>query len=431
MKRSRLYLAAGAVFFVTGIPAWSADLPVSKSAPVDYVRVCSTHGEGFFYVPGTDTCIRIGGRVRADFGYSQPRGATIIETDANGDIVSASRDGRQRDATGFKAQARLEVDVRTATDFGLLRTFIRYEIEKNSGIFSEDEDGALVESAYIQWAGLTAGHATSFFDFYANDLNFGEGLVGSFGSDTTINLLAYTATFGDGFSATLSLEDRNTRQVNETWYDAAGQRLPDVVVNLRVEQDWGSAQLSGALHQLNSASLHGPFAQRVDTTYGFAVQGGVTINLPAFAEGDVLWLQGAYADGALNYLGVGDVEAGDFLSIATDGAIVNGDVKTTRGWNATAAFLHYWTPSVRQSVFGSYTGVTYDNAVKAGYAELRNFDVWAVGSNLIWSPVSAFDIGIEVLYSKAERKSFAGEVIESRRRSEDQVQARLRLQREF
>lgn len=425
------YLTGGAACLAAISPAWAADLPVSKSAPVEYVRVCSVHGEGFFYVPGTDTCLRIGGRLRADYAFAEPRGATITETDAAGNVIGAWRDGRYRDATGMKAQARLEVDVRTATDFGLLRAFIRYEIEKNTGVFSDDENGGLVESAYIQWAGLTAGHATSFFDFYANDLNFGSGLQGSFGSDTTNNLLAYTATFGDGFSATLSLEDRNTRNVNDAWYDVAGQRLPDVVANLRVDQDWGSAQLSGALHQLNSGSLYGPFAQRVDTAYGWALQGGVNINLPALAEGDVLWLQAAYADGALHYIGAGDIETGDFLSIVTDGALVNGDVKTTRGWNATAAFLHYWTPSVRQSIWGSYTGISYDNTVKTDYVALRNVDAWTVGSNLIWSPVNAFDIGVEVLYSKAERRNFAGEIIESRQKSEDQVQARLRLQREF
>ncbi|MFC0217019.1 hypothetical protein FHS82_000770 [Pseudochelatococcus lubricantis] len=425
------HLLGGAACLAAVSSASAADLPVSKSAPVEYVRVCSAHGEGFFYVPGTDSCIKIGGRLRTDFAYTQPKGSTVTETDGNGNVTAAWRDGRYRDATGMRAQARLEVDVRTPTDYGTLRAFLRYEIEKNTGIFSDDESGALVDSAYIQWAGVTAGRLQSFFDFYASDLNFGNGLQGTFGSDTINNLLAYTATFGAGFSATISLEDRGTRNVGEDWYDVAGQRLPDVVANLHVEQDWGSAQLSGALRQLNSGALYGPFAQRVDTTYGWAVQGGVKFSLPTLAEGDVLWLQAAYADGALTYIGAGDIETGDFLSIAADGAIVNGDIKTTRGWNATASFLHYWTPSVRQSLWGSYTDVSYDNAVKADYAALRNFDVWTVGSNLIWSPVSSFDIGVEVLYSKAERKSFAGEIIDSRQKSEDQVQARLRLQREF
>ena len=52
--------------------ARAADLPMAKAAPVEYVRVCSVHGAGFFYIPGSDTCVKLGGRVRADFGYYQP-----------------------------------------------------------------------------------------------------------------------------------------------------------------------------------------------------------------------------------------------------------------------------------------------------------------------------------------------------------------------
>lgn len=169
------YLTAGAAGFATVSAASAADLPVSEGAPVEYVRVCSTHGEGFFYVPGTDTCIRLGGRLRADYVYIRPKGATVTRTDDAGN-ATVWRDGRYRDATGIKAQARFTVDVRTPTDYGTLRAFLRYEIEKNTGAFSGGENGALVDSAYIQWAGVTAGRLQSFFDFYASDLNFGSGL---------------------------------------------------------------------------------------------------------------------------------------------------------------------------------------------------------------------------------------------------------------
>lgn len=422
LKLSHFFLG-GAAWLAVVSSAVAADLPVTKSEPVDYVRVCSMHGEGYFFIPGSDTCIRISGRVRADYVYIEPKGAVLS---GNGTVTA----GRYRDVTGMRARARLNVDARTPTDYGTLRTFLRYEIDKNTGAFGSS-NGALLETAYIQWAGVTAGLVQSFFDFYADDLNWGTGLQGAFGSDVINNLLAYTATFDGGFSATISLEDRNTRNTGDKWYDVAGARVPDVVANLRVDQDWGAVQLSGALHQLNSGSLYGPFAQRTDSAYGWALQGGVSFNLPSLSAGDVLWLQGSYADGALSYVGAGDINAGDYASIATDGAIVNGDIKTTRGWNATAAFLHYWIPSVRQSLWGTYTGVTYDNAVKANYASLRNYDVWTVGSNLIWSPVKKMDIGVEVLYSKAEKKSFAGEIIKGRLKSEDQVQARLRFQRDF
>jgi hypothetical protein len=39
--------------------AQAADLPAKTAAPVEYVRVCTAYDEGFFYVPGTDSCLRV------------------------------------------------------------------------------------------------------------------------------------------------------------------------------------------------------------------------------------------------------------------------------------------------------------------------------------------------------------------------------------
>src|SRR5436190_23246080 len=90
-------------------------------------------------------------------------------------------------------------------------------------------------------------------------------------------LAAYTATFGNGFTATLSLEDNFIRR-NAIWDgsndatnalvisnmpgpgaaqdsynvtavnfgDTAAVGIPDVVGSLRVDQAWGSAQSAGA-----------------------------------------------------------------------------------------------------------------------------------------------------------------------------------------
>src|SRR3954465_15422707 len=94
--------------------AQAADLPAKKAAAVEYVRVCSTYGAGFFYIPGTETCLRVGGRVRADFLYTEPfRRAT--------------------DAIGVRVRGRLNLDARTATAYGLLRTYVRFEITQNAG----------------------------------------------------------------------------------------------------------------------------------------------------------------------------------------------------------------------------------------------------------------------------------------------------------
>jgi hypothetical protein len=109
-----------------------------------------------------------------------------------------------------------------------------------------------------------------------------------------------------------------------------GQQIPDLVANLRVDQPWGSAQLSGAAHQLRTtldapispaalgvfgnpgigglaanagiaaAGIANPFATQND--YGFAVQGGVKINAPWIAPGDTFYLQATYEQGAVGYI---------------------------------------------------------------------------------------------------------------------------------
>ena len=61
--KSLLLLSVAGLMTVPGAKA--ADLPV-KAAPVEYVKVCSLYGAGFFYIPGTDTCLKVGGYLRAD-----------------------------------------------------------------------------------------------------------------------------------------------------------------------------------------------------------------------------------------------------------------------------------------------------------------------------------------------------------------------------
>eukprot|EP01031_Cornospumella_fuschlensis_P048143 gene48143-58970_t len=104
----------------------------------------------------------------------------------------------------------------------------------------------------------------------------------------------------------------DTRREGTTiYYSVRDPRLAEIfavareliVANLEVTQGWGSAQLSGAVHELTASSAGAGL--KLDSKYGFAAQAGVKINLPMLAAGDVLFLQAAYADGALGYLGWG------------------------------------------------------------------------------------------------------------------------------
>src|SRR3982751_5069804 len=107
MKTLLLGAAAG---LVTVGAAQAADLPMTKAEAVEYVKVCTEFGEGFFYIPGTDTCLKLGGEVRADYRFQSRR-----------DFTSPTGFARDDDSNWFRTEARLKFDARTATEYGTLR----------------------------------------------------------------------------------------------------------------------------------------------------------------------------------------------------------------------------------------------------------------------------------------------------------------------
>src|SRR3712207_4827434 len=72
MKLVKSLLLGSAAGLVAVAGAQAADLPVKKAAPVEYVKVCTTYGTGYFFIPGTDTCMRISGYLQADYLYLEP-----------------------------------------------------------------------------------------------------------------------------------------------------------------------------------------------------------------------------------------------------------------------------------------------------------------------------------------------------------------------
>src|SRR5215471_18502784 len=114
VKHVLLGSAAG-IFAVAG--AQAADLPV-KAKPVEYVKVCSLYGAGFWYVPGTDTCIKIGAYIKLQTHYhANPGGPTPMGLAANGAGDPGGRENRL-DSTQFtfNNRAAFSMDLRTQTE---------------------------------------------------------------------------------------------------------------------------------------------------------------------------------------------------------------------------------------------------------------------------------------------------------------------------
>ncbi|WP_448953103.1 porin [Labrys neptuniae] len=375
MKSLLLGAAAGFAALTT---AQAADLPMTKGEAVEYVKVCSAFGPGFFYIPGSDTCLKIGGEVRAKYyGY--------------GGTGYTRNDNR----SAFDTQARIWFDARTQTEYGLLRSYFQINADSNKLTNRKGGDNRQVfsiDKAYIQFGGLTAGFAHSFFGFY--DAEYGDTLEGGYYNQTkTVNLLAYTADFGGGFKATVSVEDGRDHRLNNNpaFFGASvaqgGQQLPDVVGVLRYDQSWGALSVQAAGHQFRSPEGVLPHKN----SYGYAVGATGLIKIPAINGWFVV--EGQYADGALHYLGAYNT----FLA-QSDYFVNNvGRIESGKGWSITGELGAQVTPQLRAVLVGSYIDLSYDRALAAGNdLGLKEF---TVSGNLVYTIVKGLKVGAEVGYS--------------------------------
>jgi hypothetical protein len=96
MVKSLLLVSAAGLVAVSG--AQAADLPV-KAKPVEYVKICSLYGAGFYYVPGTDICLKVGAYFRAEYAVGN-FGASLTNLDITG------ADGQRNRITGPDYQQR-------------------------------------------------------------------------------------------------------------------------------------------------------------------------------------------------------------------------------------------------------------------------------------------------------------------------------------
>jgi len=230
MVKSLALSSAAALFAVGG--AQAADLPV-KAKAVEYVRICSLYGAGFFYIPGTDTCIKLGGYFHGDLTI---HGGFSNQPFWNGDPGVQDRYVNQYNDY---ARVALTVDTRTATEYGVVRTFSQLDMNYgtigntssiNVGssidpgslggqIVGSTQTGTLIpEYLLLQFAGFTFGksasaYASPWHGFPGNNTAF---LVGGYDTVTGINNVQYTAQFGSGVSVTVGVDDSSAAGFNRT-----------------------------------------------------------------------------------------------------------------------------------------------------------------------------------------------------------------------
>jgi hypothetical protein len=457
MKLLKSLILGAAAICAASWGAQAADLPL-KAKPVEYVKICSAYGAGFYYIPGTEICLKVGGYVWYDLNINN-RGEGV-------DIGNAPQVNQNYGSVTTRVRMIMAMDARTNTQYGTLRSYIAMGEQwtgcgnqANTGIststssngcsqsFANGGAGVVgdsvpyMERAFIQIAGFTFGYVGSFFDFNANYTYTSLNTT----SFKWTPLVAYTAQLGNGGSSTVSIEDSTTRRsqiagctvgaipagVNPTSNCGSfpgavlagaayaglgtiaatgygGARAPVLVWNLRVDQAWGSAQVAVSGHEVfpnQALSTNG-----TNTKWGWVALAGIEVKTPT-GTGDSLMLQGVWGEGSAEYTGITNFPVLTFAGVgrrnsAGQGpvfdimdAFVNpaGNLDLTTNYAANLQFRHFWTPAIRSAIWVGVNGQNMPaSANAANYPDLR---LWQAGANTIWSPVKDLDLGIELLYT--------------------------------
>jgi Porin subfamily len=464
MKPIKSLLLAGVAGFVAVAGAQASDIPV-KAKPVQYVKICSLYGDGYYYIPGTDTCIKVGGYIRLDAVWNADGGRTPDYAGATG-----AQDRSVGELTS-RARANFAMDTRTSTQYGVVRTLASVHFQNQDQL-----DSLNVARAFVQWQGFTFGRMKSYQDTF----NIGELVniaTGQTVSDTGangVNSIAYTQDFGAGVTLTAAVDERRIKSLTNlssaaalklgaepatSYQGAVGQQTwPDPYLALHVDETWGNFGLVGGLHDVNasyySANGTGAFASfntctQGNTTQcghpkdkiGYFVETGGMFKVPVLGAGDFIGWSVRYAVGATGFGGGNNLASPSLfgsgnnaaIGFVTDGVFVNGSsIELTNSVGLQLAYDHHWNPNWDSSVFGGSSYVFYDAQAKTYFAGALcgvagtgataqaalsvvaaantcdpNFSYTEVGTMTRWTPTPNFLIAAEVLYSYI-KTSFSG-----------------------
>jgi hypothetical protein len=366
--KSLLLGSAAALVAVTGARAADA-VVVAEPEPVEYVRICDVYGSGYFYIPGTETCLRISGYVRYRIGATNDDG--LIE-DADGNIIG----GDTPNFNGFigggwnkQTRARVNFDARSETEWGTLQAFIRIQSSWGQASTSNPpfSDGRVTaDQAWLKLGGLRMGYTESAWaeTVYGvtNGGSFSDGAL--WYGDQQRHLIQYNFGGDEGFFGVLSLEDDALE---------GDGYIPDVVGVIGYQQGWGAvwarAGYDNAYNDLGDS--------------GFGAQLAAQIDIPNTKS--AIRVMGWYADSD-NSFGTQSPYSG------ISGG--NGNAE----WSVLAAYNQEFTDK-----FSASTGFQYFNDFYEANSDVTTgLNGYSADLSLVYEPVKNFEVRAEANYDKVD-----------------------------
>ncbi|MFU0506210.1 porin [Pseudaminobacter sp. NGMCC 1.201702] len=237
--KSLLFGSAAALVAVSGARAADA-VVAAEPEPAEYVKICDVYGAGYFYIPGTETCLRIGGYIRYDMGVGDS--GTFDGVNHVPDHMDAGEDH----STYYKnTRFTLKTWTGQETDLGTLKTYTetRFQFGNSSGDYDVQtpanngwqaaNKSVTLNFAWIQLGGVRVGKDETAYDTFI-------GYAGNVVQDTIIpygirdtNLISYYFDAGSGFTGVVSLEEGTGANTIDSY-------IPHVVGGLKYKADWGA-----------------------------------------------------------------------------------------------------------------------------------------------------------------------------------------------
>jgi hypothetical protein len=359
--------------------------PQDAAPRVEPVLACDRIGPGYIKLPGEETCLRVFGSVRVDVEAGDRTRDIVVDTMYAGTApiidYSVANASRTQDSVTSFIRGQVGFDAVSATEAGPLRSVIQLNLDSFNG-----GSTATVEQAFIQFRGATVGRTYSFFDFSP-----GYALIDTYASNRVTNLVAYTHSFNQHVSASLSIEDGRSRRVQDFGLARYGaQRLPDVVASLQLRGTQFRAQVSGAIHRVDDER------ERLDAgyptirgTFGFAAQAGVEYLIPTHNNlAHSVMASVSYAQGALNYLG--NIPFTPDYLVRPDGTL-----SLTQGLSVIGSYRNAWNQHFATAVTGSWyqthNGHTFGSYETGGYR---------LALTQYWMPVRNLMLAAEARYTR-------------------------------
>ncbi|MEL4375210.1 porin [Brucella cytisi] len=380
--KSLLLGSAAALVAASGAQAADAIVAPEPEA-VEYVRVCDAYGAGYFYIPGTETCLRIHGYVRYDVKGGDDvyaRGGSFSRLPDGG--ASLILGGKDRDTYAKTARATLRFSTASETELGTLKTYIETRFQWSDG--NDSGSTGTLRYGYIELGGLRVGLDESAFvtfpGYLGNVMNDDVILAGGYRT----GLISYTFNGGNGFSAIVSLEQGNNVDVD--YNGVIDDYMPHVVGGLKYAGGWGSLAAVAAYDATNE-EWAGKIRADINVTDRFSV-----------------WAMGGYKSNDDTYYGYTDAD-GNF-----------------RGIRAIDSFYGTWGGD--WAVWGGAAFKATEKATFNLQLAYEDAGTFAATANVAYQLVPGFTITPEVSYTKWDdsRSVLDGE---------DAFQGMIRFQRSF